>query len=98
MTYRNGRTNSKDQSFQSVFTGRKLLTTEQLNKIPEGYNNNIIWNLAHLIYAQQSICYVGAGQTIIVTDQNFPPYWPTQAGAFLDKQELERIKSLSIST
>lgn len=33
------------------------LTVEQFNSIPEGFNNNIIWNLAHMIYTQQSMCY-----------------------------------------
>ncbi|HWD90430.1 MAG TPA: DinB family protein [Mucilaginibacter sp.] len=28
-----------------LLEGIKDLTTEQLNKIPQGYNNNIIWNL-----------------------------------------------------
>jgi len=31
----------------------KDLTTEQLNEIPKGFNNNIIWNLGHLIASQQ---------------------------------------------
>ena len=37
------------------------LSTEQLNQIPDGSGNNIIWNLAHLIAAQQGICYIRAG-------------------------------------
>ncbi|MDB5155092.1 MAG: DinB family protein [Mucilaginibacter sp.] len=44
----------------------KDLTTGQLNKIPEGFGNNIIWNLAHIISAQQSICYIRAGLDAIV--------------------------------
>jgi hypothetical protein len=37
------------------------LTTEELNQIPRGLNNNIIWNLAHLISGQQGIFYARAG-------------------------------------
>jgi hypothetical protein len=33
------------------------LTTEQLNKIPEKFNNNIAWNLAHLVITQQIMAY-----------------------------------------
>ena len=29
------------------------LSTEQLNKVPAGFNNNIIWNAAHMVAAQQ---------------------------------------------
>jgi DinB superfamily len=75
------------------------LTAEQLNKIPEGYNNNIIWNLAHLICAQQSICYVRAGQSITVNDKYFSPYKTnTRPDAFIDEQEIEDIKKLLISS
>ena len=75
------------------------LTAEQLNKIPEGYNNNIIWNLAHLICAQQSLCYVRAGQSIRVEDKYFLPYTTTtKPNGFIDEQEIERIKALFISS
>lgn len=84
---------------QFLFTQIAGLTAEQLNKIPEGYNNNIIWNLAHLICAEQSICYVRAGQSITVNDKYFSPYRTnTRPNAFIDEQEIERIKKLLISS
>jgi hypothetical protein len=30
---------------------------EQLNKIPDGFSNNLIWNLGHVIVAQQGLVY-----------------------------------------
>jgi len=75
------------------------LTVEQLNKIPAGYNNNIIWNLAHLICAEQSICYVRSGQPITVDDNYFSPYrTTTKPSTFIDGQEIENIKKLLISS
>ncbi|MEO6549294.1 MAG: DinB family protein [Ferruginibacter sp.] len=75
------------------------LTTDQLNKIPEGYNNNIIWNLAHLICAEQSICYLRAGQPAIVNDKYISLYrTTTKPGAFTDEQEIKSIKNLLLST
>lgn len=36
-------------------------TLDQLNKIPEGFNNNLIWNIGHEIVAQQALIYKSSG-------------------------------------
>lgn len=75
------------------------LTAEQLNKIPDGFNNNIIWNLAHLICAEQSLCYLRSGLTIKVDDKYFSPYRTTTKPAeFIDEREIEAIKKLFIGS
>jgi len=75
------------------------LTDAQLNKIPQGYKNNIVWNLAHLICAQQGICYLRAGQTALAPDKYITPFFTnTKPERILEKQEIEEIKSLFIST
>jgi hypothetical protein len=75
------------------------LSTEQLNKIPEGYNNNIIWNLVHLIAAQQGICYLRAGQTVVISDKFIAPFFTnTKPEKIIETREIEEIKSLFIST
>ena len=77
----------------------KELTAAQLNKIPEGYNNNIIWNLAHIICGQQNMCYIRSGLPIIVEDKYFTPYLPgSKPGAFVNGEEIATIKKLFIST
>ena len=77
----------------------KDLTTEQLNKIPEGFNNNIIWNLGHLVAAQQGVCYIRAGLAPRL-DEGFINAFnsgPNQ-GEPLSEAEIETIKSLLFTT
>ncbi|MFW0715940.1 DinB family protein [Pedobacter sp. N23S346] len=57
-----------NQVFEFIINSRKSfiqlidgLTIEQLNKIPDGYNNNIIWNFGHIVVSTQTLCYVRTG-------------------------------------
>lgn len=31
---------------------------DQLNTIPDGFNNNLIWNIGHVIVSQQGLIYL----------------------------------------
>ncbi len=42
------------QNFIQLMEG---LSMEQLNKIPGGYKNNLVWNFAHTLSALQMLCY-----------------------------------------
>ena len=42
---------------------------EQLNKIPEGFSNNLAWNLGHIIVAQQGLVYRLSGLPTYVSDE-----------------------------
>ena len=75
------------------------LSDDQLNKVPEGFNNNIIWNLAHVIGAQQGICYLRAGQAATIPDKYIAPFFTnTKPGRTIEKEEIEEIKRLFIDT
>jgi hypothetical protein len=75
------------------------LTVDQLNHIPSGYSNNIIWNLAHLISAEQNMCYVRAGLPVTVEDKYFSPYMPgTTPGVYVDEQDVKAIKELLVTS
>ena len=75
------------------------LSTEQLNKIPDGFNNNIVWNLGHIIAAQQGVCYKRAGLDTVVSEEFFESYRPgTKPQKFVDAEEIEHIKELLFST
>jgi len=75
------------------------LSSEQLNQIPIGFNNNIIWNITHLIAAQQGICYLRAGQQTIVVDKFIKPFFTnSKPERIIDASEIQEIKKLFIST
>ena len=42
------------------------LSVEQLNIIPSGFKNNIIWNIAHITATQQLLCYVLTEQKLLL--------------------------------
>lgn len=47
----------------------KNLSNEQLNKIPTGFKNNIVWNVAHLVVSQQLLCYKLSGVDCLVSNE-----------------------------
>lgn len=75
------------------------LSPEQLNEIPKGFNNNVIWNLAHLVVAQQSLCYLRAGQSVVIDERYMPLYKPgTKPEGLVDAYEIEKIKDMMLTT
>ncbi len=72
---------------------------EQLNKIPEGFNNNLIWNIGHLVAVQQNLCYKQAGLPITVEEAYFDTYKSdTKPNGLAGEADLEQIKQLLVST
>ena len=52
----------------------KDLTLEQLNKIPKGFNNNLIWNLGHVWVTQQLLCYGLSGVPMRASNEMIAKY------------------------
>ncbi|MFH6943511.1 DinB family protein [Flavobacterium aquidurense] len=76
----------------------KDLSIEQLNEVPEGFNNNIIWNLGHLMTAQQGLCYLQAGLNAVVDEKYFIDYKPeSKPESFIDSTDVKKIKEVFIS-
>jgi hypothetical protein len=94
------------QTFSITKTSRKalshfldIISLEQLNKIPDGFNNNIIWNIAHIVVVQQMLAYKLSGLPMLVSDEMVAKYMrgtmPTQD---VTQSELEVIQSLLFET
>ena len=50
------------------------LSEEQLNKIPDGYGNNLAWNLGHMVASQQGLCYRLSATPLLVPDSFIAQY------------------------
>ncbi len=57
-----------------LFDAIQNISVAQLNEIPVSFNNNIIWNLAHMMAAQQGVCYLRAGAQLVVEEKYFNDY------------------------
>lgn len=71
----------------------KDLSWDQLTMIPQNFNNNILWNLGHVVVTQQLLCYKMSGLPLNVSDELVGRYAkgssPTND---ISKQDLEWIK------
>lgn len=76
------------------------MSIEEINKVPKGFNNNIIWNIAHLVAAQDNIFYVKSGHPLKNIDQEyFDAYKPgSKPEQPVTTEEFERIKSVLFSS
>jgi hypothetical protein len=75
------------------------LSITELNKIPEGFNNNIIWNLGHLIAAQEGIFYLRGKLELTVEQEFFNSFKNgSKPDHMLLTEEIEKIKSLLFSS
>ncbi len=93
-------------TFEVNSTSRKMLDTyfenytlEQLNKIPEGFSNNLIWNIAHVIVTQQLLVYKFSGLPMMVSDEMVEKYRKgTKPEQDVTHAEAEKIKELLFDT
>lgn len=75
------------------------LSIEQLQKIPEGFKNNIFWNVAHTLVSQQILHYKMSGLNPLITNDWIENY---QNGTFprfvITEDEIDYLKSKLIIT
>jgi len=92
-----------DKSIVTIQEVRKLflqviesLTIEQINKVPQGFNNNIIWNFGHAISSQQNLCYKPAGLQFKIDEAVVLKFAKgTKPETFIDKAEVDFLKHQS---
>lgn len=72
---------------------------EDLNKVPDGFKNNLIWNIAHTVVTQQLLVYNLSGLPMNVSDDMVAKYKKgTKTEHVASQEEVDEIKSLLFST
>jgi hypothetical protein len=75
------------------------LSNEQINKIPTGFNNNLVWHLGHVIASQQAMGYKRSENAILIDEELFQKYkGGTKPEGIVDQAGYERLKELSAKT
>ncbi|MFV9549676.1 DinB family protein [Algibacter sp. PT7-4] len=95
-----------DFTFQVLKNTRRIFneiiennTLDNLNKIPKGFNNNIIWNIGHVVVSEQLLAYKLAGLEPSLTDQMISRYRKdSRPEGDLTQEEVNEIKALLTST
>jgi len=84
---------------KNTLKGVETLSTEQLNTIPKGHNNNIIWHIGHMMASQQSLCYSRSGAIPQLPMAFIDKYRKgTSPKEWTEPVKLDEIKPLFLST
>jgi len=94
------------RTFEITRTSRKIVSQfldnyslEQLNKIPNGFKNNLIWNIAHIVVTQQLLVYKFSGLPMMVSDELVQKYMKgTKPELDATQADVEEIKTLLTKT
>ena len=95
-----------DKTFEITINSRNILlqflenySLEQLNKIPTGFNNNLIWNIGHVVVVQQMLVYKLSGLPMMVSGEMVELYKRgTKPERDATPEEVAEIKSLLFVT
>ncbi|MBP6235030.1 MAG: DinB family protein [Saprospiraceae bacterium] len=75
------------------------LSIDQINQIPSGFNNNILWNCAHIIAVQQMLTYGLINQAFTVDKTFVFRFSPgTKPDGWYDEPFVNEVKALLFST
>jgi hypothetical protein len=104
--FKNYKLQDMNQTLNVNTTSRNIIakvleshTVDQLNKIPEGFSNNLIWNIAHVVVTQQLLVYKLSGLPMMVSDEMIEKYKKgSKPEHNVTQAEVDEIKSLFFST
>lgn len=72
---------------------------ENLNKIPKGFNNNMIWNIGHIVVTEQLLAYKLSGLETSLSESLINKYRKdSKPEGDISEKEVNEIKALLFST
>ncbi len=70
------------------------VSLEQLNEIPDGFNNNLIWNAGHVAVTQQLLCYAMSGVEVKLPKEIIAAYRKgAKPESTVTQTEVDQIKA-----
>jgi len=73
------------------------LSQEQLNTIPENYNNNIAWNIGHTLVTQQLLIYKLSGLPCLIPDETIAKYAKGSTATEITSDEMKQLTGQLLS-
>lgn len=75
------------------------LSVEQLNKIPPGFSNNLIWQIGHLVVSQQILCYKLSNNDLQIDPSLVDKYKNgSKPESFISAEEIVQLKAYLLDT
>lgn len=95
-----------ETTFDIALNNRKILlhflennSVEKLNTIPDGFSNNLIWNIGHSIVVQQLLVYKLSSLPVMVSDEMVAKYRKgSKPEKIILEAEINEMKQLLFST
>ncbi|GGZ75211.1 DinB family protein [Algibacter mikhailovii] len=74
-------------------------SVEELNKVPAGFNNNIIWNIGHLVVTEQLLAYKLSGLEIKISETLVSKYRKdSKPDGDVSEEEIAEIQGLLLKS
>ena len=75
------------------------LSIDELNHIPLGFNNNLAWQVGHLVVSQQILCYRLSGNPFVIEEHLIDLYKNgSKPERPFSAQEIDQMKTYLLST
>lgn len=75
------------------------LSTEEMNYIPSGFNNNLAWQIGHLVVSQQLLCYKLSAQPLLIENELVDLYKNgSKPERPFSAEEITQVKAYLLST